>query len=546
MSVLTQQRAASVPSGTSRAIRRLGGLLGWERWGVRFAAGCGAGLAGAVAGGWGLAALFAGAGLLLGGAGVAGAALGQLLVAWAFQGGLAAALGQSAAGVTLGLAGYLIFRTVPEVGRGLPDLRSYLWLLAGALLGGLLGGLPIALAERVAARPGAPWGLYWTWVAASLMGAMLVVPPVLLTVDRYLRRWILPIPRELPARSSRRLSLAPAAIEPVGNETVRLAPARRKLNLRQELLAGAGLVLGMTFVAVPVASFVPVGGPWVLLVYLVPILWAALGYGLRGGVLAASASGCAYLLGISWVAVVRGVAAGPDPWLQSAPLLMLSLAGAFVGESREREVRLREELTDANRLLRRDLLHVTQALTQAVEAKDAYTEGHLHRVSEYAVAVGARLGLRGQDLEMLHYASLLHDLGKIGIPEHVLRKEGPLEPHEAEVMRRHPEIGARILERLDLLKGAAPIVLCHQERYDGRLNGEYPGYPRGLAGDSIPLGARIVAVVDAFDAMTTDRPYRTALSYREAVAVLQRERGRQFDPKVVDAFLQVLGERPWA
>jgi len=127
----------------------------------------------------------------------------------------------------------------------------------------------------------------------------------------------------------------------------------------------------------------------------------------------------------------------------------------------------------------------------------------------------------------------------------VLRKDGPLDPIEAEIMRRHPAIGARILEKLDLLKGAAPIVLHHQERYDGVQYGKYPGYPRGLSGDLIPLGSRIIAVVDAFDAMTTDRPYREALPNHEAVAVLRQERGRQFDPQVVDVFLQIVGERPW-
>ena len=180
-----------------------------------------------------------------------------------------------------------------------------------------------------------------------------------------------------------------------------------------------------------------------------------------------------------------------------------------------------------------------------MEAKDAYTEGHLHRVSEYAVAVGSQLGLRGHDLEMLHFASLLHDIGKIGIPENVLGKEGPLDEFEAEVMKRHPAIGARMLEKLDLLRDAAPIVLHHQERYDGDLNATYPGYPGGLTGESIPLGARIVAVVDAFDAMTTDRPYRSALSVERAMMVLHNERGKQFDPRVVDTFLQILTERPW-
>ena len=296
----------------------------------------------------------------------------------------------------------------------------------------------------------------------------------------------------------------------------------------------------------PVSRLLPQAGPWILLVYLVPVLGAALDYGLRGGILAAAASGIAYLAGSTGLAAaVTGEAVGVDLWVSAANFLILSLAGAFVGESREAEAGMRDELRDANRLLRQDLLNVALALTKAVEAKDSYTEGHLHRVSGYAVAVGSRLGMRGHDLEMLHFASLLHDIGKIGIPEHVLGKEGPLDEFEAEVMKRHPAIGARILEKLDLLKDAAPIVLHHQERYDGDPDATYPGYPGGLTGESIPLGARIVAVVDAFDAMTTDRPYRAALSVERAIAVLHKERGRQFDPRVVDTFLQVLAEQPW-
>jgi HD-GYP domain-containing protein (c-di-GMP phosphodiesterase class II) len=249
---------------------------------------------------------------------------------------------------------------------------------------------------------------------------------------------------------------------------------------------------------------------------------------------------------LAGIAVLLGAAElGNEVWAGRADLLILSIAGALVGWSRDREVRLREELIESNRLLRRDLVRISDALMQAVEAKDAYTGGHLRRVSEYAVAVGEKLGLRGRDLETLHYASLLHDVGKLGVPESVLGKEGPLDATETELMRRHPEIGARMLERLELLSGAAPLVLHHQERYDGNLDGQHPGYPRGLAGEAIPLGARIIAVVDAFDAMTTTRPYRPALPPDEAATVIRKEKGRQFDPRVVDAFLDSLAERPW-
>jgi putative nucleotidyltransferase with HDIG domain len=521
--------------------RRLGVLVTDfdNRLAVRLGAGAAAGLAAGLVDGWSAPALGACAGMLLGWPGLAAFALSQLLTAWPLSGSFLAALVLVVASTVLGAASYLIFGSLPDLGRGLPNLRSHLWLLGSALLGGLVGGLLMAMVADGSASVA-----FWSWVAGSLSGVVLVGPPLLLAADRFFRPFMVPIPGELPARRSRRLSIAPEMVESHGEETVLVAPVR-KPDLARGLMLGGSVILGLTAVAVPVSSLLPQGGPWILLVYLVPILGAALDYGLRGGILAASASGMAYLLGLSAMNAFTGGGEGMDLWVYAADFLIISLAGAFVGESREVETRTREELMDANRVLRRDLLNVALALTQAVEAKDAYTEGHLHRVSEYAVAVGSRLGLRGHELEMLHYASLLHDIGKIGIPEQVLGKEGPLDEQEAEVMKRHTVIGARILEKLDLLKDAAPIVLHHQERYDGDLNATYPGYPYGLRGESIPLGARIIAVVDAFDAMTTDRPYRSALSEERAVAVLRKERGSQFDPRVVDTFLQIMDERPW-
>jgi HD-GYP domain-containing protein (c-di-GMP phosphodiesterase class II) len=159
--------------------------------------------------------------------------------------------------------------------------------------------------------------------------------------------------------------------------------------------------------------------------------------------------------------------------------------------------------------------------------------------------VGEGMGVAGHDLEMLFFASMLHDIGKIGVPESVLGKPSGLDLEEARAMRRHPEIGARILRDLDVLRDAAPLVLHHQERYDGRRDGKYPGYPSGIAGEAIPLGSRIIAVVDAFDAMTTDRPYRKALAPETAVGELRREAGRQFDPRVVETFVALLAEHPW-
>jgi len=177
------------------------------------------------------------------------------------------------------------------------------------------------------------------------------------------------------------------------------------------------------------------------------------------------------------------------------------------------------------------------ALARALEAKDYQTEGHSERVTAYALRLGRALGLRREALEDLRRGALLHDLGKIGIPDAVLRKPGPLTEEEQALMRTHPLIGDRILEGLPALQGARGVVRHHHERFDGR------GYPEGLQGEEIPLLARIFAVVDAYDAMTSHRPYRRALDPEEALAEIAREAGRQFDPRVVSAFLRVFGRQ---
>ncbi|HYO15205.1 MAG TPA: HD-GYP domain-containing protein [Thermoanaerobaculia bacterium] len=483
-------------------------------------------------------------GLAFGWIGILGSAVGQLAMVWILQKSFLTALVLSVSFALSGIAGWLVFRFAPGLGRGLPNLRSFLSLLGSALLGGLAGSVLLWMAGFPVGGSGVAIWL-WNRLTGGVMSVLLLGIPVLLALDRWGRRFLVPIPGEVPARKSRGVDAEGFGS---GEETVILAPPPRREEIGRELLLGAGMILGVTALSVPFTRLIPEGAGWITLLYLGPILWAAFNRGLRGGVLAASGSGLAYLLGLAWMAAAAGAAGAErkELWANRGDLLILSVGAALVGWSREREIRVRDELVETNRLLRRDLLRVTRALTQAVEAKDAYTEGHLRRVSEYAVSVGEKLGLRGQDLETLHHASLLHDIGKIGIPEEVLRKEGPLTPQEIALMRRHPEIGARMLEKLDVLNDAAPLVLHHQERFDGVRSGHYPGYPGGLAGDAIPLGARIIAVVDAFDAMTTDRPYRAALPVEDAVAVLRRERGKQFDPRVVDAFLDSLAERPWS
>jgi putative nucleotidyltransferase with HDIG domain len=179
-----------------------------------------------------------------------------------------------------------------------------------------------------------------------------------------------------------------------------------------------------------------------------------------------------------------------------------------------------------------------EALATALDARDAETLGHSARVAAYTVAVGRRMGLSEEALTDLYRGALLHDVGKIGIPDAILRKPGKLTSEEWQEMRKHPEIGARMLQGIVFLENAIPIVLCHQERYDGE------GYPQRLKGDAIPIGARIFAVVDTLDAMTSDRPYRRALPYERARREVQRFSGTQFDPAVVEVFLSI-AEGEW-
>ncbi len=169
-----------------------------------------------------------------------------------------------------------------------------------------------------------------------------------------------------------------------------------------------------------------------------------------------------------------------------------------------------------------------QGLAMAVDAKDDTTHDHLERVQVYAVEMGRELGLRGDDMEALRAASILHDIGKIGVPEHIISKPGRLTPEEFEKMKIHPVVGAEIVERIGFPYEVAPIVRGHHERWDGS------GYPDGLKGEQIPIGARILAAVDCLDALATDRHYRRALPLDSAVQKVVDESGRSFDPKVVE------------
>lgn len=175
--------------------------------------------------------------------------------------------------------------------------------------------------------------------------------------------------------------------------------------------------------------------------------------------------------------------------------------------------------------------YTLEALGGALDAKDAETEGHCQRVTAITILIAKMMKVDGEELRHIARGAFLHDIGKMGIPDQVLRKPGPLSEEERQLMKRHCEIGYTVLKKIPFLSDAAEIVLAHQEFYNGG------GYPRGLKGTEIPLGARIFAVADTVDAMTSDRPYRKALSIEAARAEVQKFSGTQFDPKVVEVFL---------
>jgi len=179
-------------------------------------------------------------------------------------------------------------------------------------------------------------------------------------------------------------------------------------------------------------------------------------------------------------------------------------------------------------------LGTIQTLARAIDAKDPYTKGHSDRVTRYAVKIAREMNLSESTIRNIEYSALIHDIGKIGIQESILTKKGGLSGTEYEIVKMHPLIGESIITPVKFLNGIAPLILYHHERFDGK------GYLEGLRGEAIPLGARIISVADAFDAMTSDRPYRKALTRKKAREELEKESGKRFDPQVIEAFLRLL------
>jgi putative nucleotidyltransferase with HDIG domain len=199
-----------------------------------------------------------------------------------------------------------------------------------------------------------------------------------------------------------------------------------------------------------------------------------------------------------------------------------------------------EEQFDIAELLEKTHFETIMAFSEALEARDQYTAGHSRRVMEYSKSIGQRMKLGKQDIEELKRSALLHDIGKIGIPDVILKKETKLTEEEYAVIKSHSETGAAILKYIKSFKHLVPAVYHHHERFDGE------GYPDGVKGAAIPLHARIIAIADTFDAMTSSRSYRKkALSYRTALSELERSKGIQLDPEIADIFLDILQESPF-
>ncbi len=220
-------------------------------------------------------------------------------------------------------------------------------------------------------------------------------------------------------------------------------------------------------------------------------------------------------------------------WLIASLLLVPALLylayrayGAFVGRL-EHERRQAQQMSELH-------LATIEALALAIDAKDQTARNHIGRVQIYATAVARALGMTDADVRTIRTAALLHDIGKLAVPEHILAKPGPLTPEEFQKVRIHPQVGADIIANVPFPTPVAPLILSHHERWDGR------GYPAGLSGDAIPLGARILHLVDYFDALTSDRPYHRPMAVDAAATLIEQESGKALDPQLVEAFLGIL------
>lgn len=215
--------------------------------------------------------------------------------------------------------------------------------------------------------------------------------------------------------------------------------------------------------------------------------------------------------------------------------LLLLIESGIKSISQMNEIKkVTTKLSESNERLEKSYLEIVETLRYTVEAKDTYTRGHSDRVSAISVLIGKKVGLSEDDLKTLQIGGLFHDIGKIGVPDTILRKEGRLSDEEFAEIKNHPSIGANILSTSTIFRDIIPIVKYHHEKYDGS------GYPDNLKGEEIPYLARISSIADSFDAMTSKRTYRNALPLETVISEFRRCKGSQFDPELTDVFLDIL------
>ena len=231
--------------------------------------------------------------------------------------------------------------------------------------------------------------------------------------------------------------------------------------------------------------------------------------------------------GAACAAVAASMLSAPPVWLAlpAAAAIYLAFRACRCGIERERSKA--QQISELH-------LATIEALALAIDAKDQTEPSHIQRVQAYATGLARALGMSETEVQAVKTAALLHDIGKLAIPDYILAKPGPLTPEEFQKVRLHPEVGAAILHSVPFPSPVAPLILSHHERWDGR------GYPSGLKEDDIPLGARVVGVVEYFDALTSDRPYHKAMSQDAALALLKQEAGKALDPRVVEMFISIL------
>jgi putative nucleotidyltransferase with HDIG domain len=455
------------------------------------------------------------AGAAFGAWGVAGVVLGVLILPWGAADSLPALLLFSLAnGLSAAIPAWVLRR--PGGGSGLRLRRAFDY---GALLNNLASATVGVLALVWLGH--LPWQLrpvansFFLWWTSDLAAALVLGLPLLLA----LRPDILLIPRD----------------KEMMRDWLRSRVPRR-----------CAVMVLLSVLAILAVDRLGLGFPhWLAIPLVIPIGLAAMEGGAGPAILVSSFACASYL-----VVLVLGSAMDAGHLIGAlAPayttvgiLTLFALTGGWLGGKNRR---LLDRIRAHEEQLERDFDRTVASLAAAIEAKDPTTEGHVQRVAHLAVLVGRKLGYGERRLRILRYGAMLHDVGKIGVPEAILNKPGGLTPEEKEAMEQHVEIGLRIIRDVEVLREVDPLIRYHQERWDGaRIGVKYPGY-FGLRGDDIPEGARILSVVDAFDAITHDRPYRAGNSVEVAVAELRCEAGCQFDPRLVEILAEVLKEGEW-